>query len=167
MSAKSLPYERRIIADADNDIQSAMATNSPSECHSLLQTRYQNTYGETREAFVQQLMFQLSLTCVRRNERGAACSQAENSPALRKKMAAAIRRNARDLHYKSVVPSRVLTDEEWLRHPPEVSEVFRAIGMGTVDDPVQWLCTLKAVMDYAELVFAARVARNPSTGIEP
>lgn len=72
MSDKSLSYERRIIADADNEIRSALATRSPSECQSLLQKQYQNTYGETREAFVQLLMFQLSLTCVRHNERGAA-----------------------------------------------------------------------------------------------
>lgn len=72
MTDKSLSYERRIIADADNDIRSALATNSPSECQSLLQKRYQNTYGETREAFVQQLMFQLSVICVRRHARGAA-----------------------------------------------------------------------------------------------
>ncbi|MCJ8352720.1 hypothetical protein [Novacetimonas hansenii] len=72
MLDKSLSYERSIIADADNDIRSAMATRLSSECWALLQNKYQNTYGETREAFVQQLMFQLSLTCGRRHERGAA-----------------------------------------------------------------------------------------------
>ncbi|MGS0648002.1 hypothetical protein ACU81Q_10260 [Komagataeibacter melomenusus] len=110
-------------------------------------------------------------TTVRGLEKGLgtldACQMEESLPSLRKEMRAAARRNARDLHYKPVVPSRFLTDEEWLSHPAEVSEVFRAIGMGTVDDPVQWLYTLKVAMEYAEAAFAERVARNPATGIEP
>ncbi|WP_308721043.1 hypothetical protein [Komagataeibacter xylinus] len=96
-----------------------------------------------------------------------ACQMEASLPSLRREMRAVARRNARDLHYKPVVPSRLLTDEEWLSHPAEVSEVFRAIGMGTVDDPVQWLYTLKVAMEYAEATFAERVARNPATGIEP
>lgn len=72
MSDKSLSYECRIIVDVGNDIRSALVRRSPSEYLSLLQARYQNTYGETREAFVQQLMCHLSLNYIRRNERGAA-----------------------------------------------------------------------------------------------